>query len=148
MYPIEDIFYQASTRGSRPVDSILDGKIEFRQSNERTGDSITEIGDALSSASYIAGSGDLGYASSVVSLIGGLQLHRASNAKPRADTRYWSGLPDRVHLFTYDSTVEGADAVDVQYLDKNGAPIPGANVTLKRHGNAGKCGLVWAVTPS
>lgn len=148
MYPIEDIFYQASTRGSRPVDSILDGKIEFRQNNERAGDDITGIGDALGATSFIAGSSDLGYASSVVSLIGGLQLHRASNAKPRADTRYWSGLPDRVHLFTYDSLVEGTADAKIQYLNKNGEPISGANISAGRHEDAGKCGLIWVVSPS
>jgi hypothetical protein len=97
-------------------------------------------------ASYITGSDDLGYASSVISLIGGLQLQRASNAKPRADTRYWSGLPDRVHVYTYNSQEIGKQDVVVHYLDKSGNPGVIENKIVSREAEGSKCGLVWALS--
>lgn len=139
----EDIFYQASTRGSRPVDNILDGKINYRTSEEKTGDQFREAGDNLAAASLLAGSSELGYAGSAISLLGGVKYLSASNAKPRADTRYWTGLPDKIHFFTYDSRSSEAPEYTLKYLDKTGTEIPEFSETFTNDRSSNGCDVQW-----
>jgi hypothetical protein len=40
---IEDIFYQASTRGGRPFDSILAGKAQFKDGANIVGENLTQV---------------------------------------------------------------------------------------------------------
>jgi hypothetical protein len=145
---IEDIYFQASTRGARPVDRILEGKIKYKKVREKSGTQIANIGNDLHTASILSGSGTLGYVSSGVSILGALQLFSAQNVKPRADTRYWTGLPDMIHIFTYNSKLQGAGDISVQYLDKSGQPIPDMAVNIPRTADKKGRGLIWVVSQS
>lgn len=95
-YPIEDIFFQASTRGGRPVDRIIKGKVEFRDKSLAVGSSLTSASTmaaiASSPGSDVAGVG------AVLGGVGGIATLMAVNTKTRADTRYWQNLPDTVHI--------------------------------------------------
>mgnify|MGYP001346257334 CR=1 FL=1 len=102
MYPIEDIYRQAATRGGRPVDKILDGKVFYMRKG-------MEIGSILSEASTVAtmfttlasgGGGGLEYIGGALSVAGGVTTLVSMNIKTHADTRYWNNLPDGVHIFT------------------------------------------------
>lgn len=104
MYPMEDIFWQASSRGGRPVDSIIEGKAQFMKDSANFGGRLTDV----SNTAIIVGGGlgsnaaaDIGAA---FSLIGVSALAISTKTKPRADTRYWQSLPDLVHIYTYDSS--------------------------------------------
>ena len=43
LYPMEDIYYQAATRGGRPVDQILKGKAKFRDTTVAVRNRIHEL---------------------------------------------------------------------------------------------------------
>jgi hypothetical protein len=92
LYPIEDIFYQASTRGGRAVDKILEGKVQFRDTSGAVGSAMTQTAVALGQAGGSAGA--------IVGGVGAVASLMAANAKPRADTRAWSSLPDLIHVAT------------------------------------------------
>ncbi|HBC20010.1 MAG TPA: hypothetical protein DC022_14990, partial [Alcanivorax sp.] len=45
LYPAEDVFFQASTRGGRAVDRIIEGKVQFKQTTGNVGDAMTSLSD-------------------------------------------------------------------------------------------------------
>lgn len=117
LYFIEDIYWQASSRGGRPVDSIIEGKAQFKQRAEDVGTALSSIGNTA--MVYSAGSTSGTNVSAAISLIGVASTVMSANAKPRADIRYWTNLPDRVHVMTYDSAKISEDA-EFAYFDEQG----------------------------
>ncbi len=110
LYPIEDIFYQATTRGGREIDKILQGKANFRQT-------AGGISATLATGSTVVsrmGGGDaiagIGAGLAVVSAIA------AFSSKPKADTRTWMSLPDTIHVATLSSKKQSTDTALVRYF--------------------------------
>jgi hypothetical protein len=101
LYPIEDIFWQASTRGGREIDQILEGDV---------GSTLTDGATALSALGGSAGlAGGMGAIGAIASLI-------SMSAKARADTRAWGSLPDRVHVATFNGAKLGTSALTLRYM--------------------------------
>ena len=114
LYPIEDIYWQASTRGGREIDQVLEGHVRFKN---RTGD----VGSALTQgATAFSGMGGGGDVAAGIGAIGAIASLISTSAKARADTRTWSSLPDRVHVATFQSKKLGTDAPTVGYLAGEG----------------------------
>ena len=95
LYPIEDIWWQAATRGGRLVDRINHGKLEFRNHLEDLGSALTAASIAVinlgdGDAATIAGAG--------TALVGSAALIAAARVDASADDRYWDNLPDAVHV--------------------------------------------------
>jgi len=116
-FPMEDIFYQASTRGGRAIDKILQGKAQLKQG-------VGGAGSVLSDTSVLVS--DVAGVSDVTAVIGGVSavlLVVSSNAHPQADVRTWSSLPDTVHVLTFASKGK-PPALTARFL-KDDAPAPG-----------------------
>jgi tetratricopeptide (TPR) repeat protein len=142
----EDIFFQASTRGGRQVDRILEGKVQFRNNTARAGGALTELGDAFSDVALATNDSQAGDLGAALSVVGSMQLLVAQNAKPRADTRYWSGLPDGIHVLTYSSAEHGTGPVEITYFDAKGTPLPDLKQVVGRIDTGKGAGLVWAIS--
>lgn len=110
LYPIEDIYFQATTRGGREIDKILKGKAEFRQT---AGGVSTFLADSSVAFSQLGGSGSIAGAAAGIGVIAAIA---AFKAKPKADTRQWTSLPDTVHVETFSSKKIGASEATVRYL--------------------------------
>lgn len=110
LFPIEDIYYQATTRGGREIDKILKGKAEFRATG--TGISTT-LADSSVAFAQMGGSTAIAGAGAGLSAIAAMV---AFKSKPRADTRTWSSLPDTVHVWTFSSKSQPAAQGVVHYL--------------------------------
>lgn len=145
-YPMEDIFFQASTRGGRQVDRILAGKVQFRNDTARMGGAIADAGMAFNDLALATNNSDVSDIAATLSVVGSMQLLVAQNARARADTRYWSGLPDGVHVFTYSSATYGAGPVEITYFDSRGAALPELTQTVSRIDTGKGAGLIWAVS--
>jgi hypothetical protein len=111
--PLEDLFYQASTRGERVVDRINQGKAVYKSGwtdgsstvanlanqmnllNNMTRDYselyALENGVDMAPVHVNVNFGNFALAASMVSMM-------AAKIKPRADNRTWSNLPDTVHV--------------------------------------------------
>lgn len=96
-YRMEDIYWQASTRGGREVDKILQGKAQFKAGTGAVGSALA---DGVGAYNDIAGASTAGAA---VGAVAGVFLMVSSSTRPQADTRYWSSLPDAVHVLTFAS---------------------------------------------
>ncbi|EME71078.1 hypothetical protein H261_04932 [Paramagnetospirillum caucaseum] len=152
---LEDIFRQASTRGGRPFDSILEGKAEYKDTADTVGN-VALIGAAVAAKVATerprrretkeqrevrqqaqAGAAMIGLGLAVV---GGLSKLFAHSIEAQADTRYWDNLSDRVQGLTL-ALPDKVATLSVEFQSPGGAPLEAVESPILR---AGKCGLVWA----
>jgi tetratricopeptide (TPR) repeat protein len=105
LYPMEDVFWQASSRGGRPVDKIIEGKASFKKTAQNFGSGLSNIANDAMILSGGLGSTSGTNLSAAFSLVGVASMALSANTKPRADTRYWNNLPDLVHVKTFNSKV-------------------------------------------
>jgi tetratricopeptide (TPR) repeat protein len=90
--PAESLWVQATTRGSREVDSILAGKARFKQGTE-----TAAVGLAMGAvvASHHRNSE---IATGVLAGLALLSAGVSAATTPEADIRTWSNLPDKIYL--------------------------------------------------
>lgn len=86
-----DVSYQATTRGGRQVDQILNGKASFKTAASTVAD-LGNLGMQLA-----AGSGDFGNTFGASAAVGIGAAILGGLTKPKADIRSWDNLPDRIH---------------------------------------------------
>ncbi len=100
-YPMEDIYWQATTRGGRAVDRILEGKAIFQKRTRQIGTTLTSAGafTALLAGHNQMDGATLGVAAGLGAL-GAVSTIASINTRPHADVRYWKNLPDTVHVLT------------------------------------------------
>lgn len=141
LLPMESIYWQASTRGGRPIDSILEGQIRFKQNTQKTAQAVSGVvGEA---STYAALYGESGGALAAVAAVAGIAALVSNQMTARADDRYWNNLPDMVHVYTMPLP-EGVKEVQLEFLDVSGKVIEDLSqqqpIRLDKHGN----GIVWA----
>lgn len=121
LWPMESIYWQASTRGGRPIDGILEGQIQFKQTTTTAASTVAGI--ASESSVYAPLFGASGAAFAGVAGVAGLASLATSGITARADNRYWNNLPDMVHVLTLPKP-DGADQVAIEFLDRHGRILP------------------------
>ncbi|MDX1803177.1 MAG: hypothetical protein R3292_03795 [Alcanivorax sp.] len=124
LYPAEDVFFQASTRGGRGVDRIIDGKVQFKQATGNTGDAMT----SLSQNSLITGvatgiGGGISAGFSAITAMGVAAQGMSARTRTRVDTRYWNNLPDTVHLGSARLSAQ-TRGITVTFTNKAGVTQP------------------------
>lgn len=136
---LENIFFQASSRGGREFDSVLQGKAQFKQGANVVGD-VAAVGAAVAAtrASYTGNRNDAA-AAGVLLLLAVAAKAAAEAAEPDADTRYWDNLPDRIHAATVKLPAS-VDRLSVDFLAPDGAVLRTKEAKVVRAGN---CGLAW-----
>lgn len=122
----ESIYFQASSRGGRPVDSIIEGKVSFKSQAASTGEVLSDVGSTAMHVSALGGSSGMQNAGLAIGAVGLFSTMAAVNARTEADTRYWSNLPDRVHVYTtyIDYGKQPDNTVEITVSDKQGKPLP------------------------
>lgn len=143
LYPMEDLFHQATHRGTRAIDRIIDGKVAFRDS---TGDAGEALGRVASEGSVISAAmgGGGGAALGGVAAIGAIASLLSANVKPAADVRYWSNLPETLHVATLRTT--GPSEVAVKLLDDKGAAVASDALVVRQWTDPRGNRLVWIKT--
>ncbi|MGB1949957.1 MAG: hypothetical protein ACPHQ9_04235 [Marinobacter sp.] len=130
VYPMEDIYFQASTRGGRAIDRIVEGQVQYKTTTRDIGTNLSSVSQnsLLAGASASAG-GVLGAGFAAISLVSVAAQGMSAAANVRADIRYWEALPDTLHIIPVRA--EPGQQVTVRFLDKNGQPIPGLTDTTE-----------------
>lgn len=141
----ESLYYQASTRGGRPVEYLLAGKASFRDGAKTAADTGSALAAAgLLNANVQANAGHyqsalnssyFSLASSLFSLASSAVEHSTT---PAADTRAWDSLPGTLWLATPQ-----LDANGIEHLRVSDASSPAAAVAPQVVGHAGKCSVAW-----
>lgn len=140
----EDLFYQASTRGGRPVDRLIAGKVAFQQVTGNIGEALGTLASEGSVISSAYGGGH-GNALGAVAAVGAIASLVSVNVKPRADVRYWNNLPETLHIgaVTYRGLPEN---VTITLFDEQGQPVPAESVRIQKWIDKRGNGLVWIKT--
>jgi len=112
-----DINFQATTRGGRKFDAIMNGKVNFKS----TMNSVSNV--AATATSLL--SDQLGVAGSVLGLLGAFGAGAAADAtKTQVDVRYWDSLPDTIFLTTGKSAVAAKAAPQTAAKGKGKGKAP------------------------
>jgi len=123
-----NIYYQATTRGGRAMDGILNGKAAWKDTTGTIGSSAMQVGlqQGGEAGLYLAAAG------AIFSMF-------SSAMKVDADIRQWDSLPDSVALST--AKADGDFTATVNYISANGTlDLP---PTGMMKASKGKCGIVW-----
>ncbi len=143
LLPVEDIYWQASTRGGRAVDRIIKGKVNFAESSRDVGDALAKTGNRLVEWSAISDSGSaLQDAGTALSVIGLAAKIMAIKVETKADTRYWKSLPNTVHVSSLNRL--NVNDVKVDVLDKFGNVIKVKSLKTNIYKPKEGYTLVWA----
>jgi len=140
---MEDVAWQAMTRGGRQVDKILQGKVQFRSSNERSGTVLTDIASEMLLRSPAGGTSGavMDGVGAALGLVGVVQLALSARTKPHADTRYWDNLPDAVHVAALTLPPGKHDLV-LSYSDAYGQQVSAGNASVSIP-SVGMKRIVW-----
>jgi len=134
-----NVFWQASTRGGRPVDAILDGKAQFKSTTATVADVGAETANAFLQSASFTGNTDMlvvGAASAIISL--GASIF-SDMTTPEADTRYWDNLPGSIAVGTATMSDSALEA-------RATFTYPSGKQTSREvalSSDAGSCQLVW-----
>ena len=114
----EDIWFQASTRGGRQIQAILDGKAEFKEGMNTAGAIGIGSGLGMMNAGSRYNDNNMAAAGAIV-LLAGLMAHAAAAATtPEADLRFWDNLPDNLHFATLRIPVGEVSATMTDSMNK------------------------------
>lgn len=139
----ESLYYQASTRGGRPVEFLLQGKANFRDGAKTAAD----IGSTVAAVSLInadlqqrTGNMQAAMNSSYLSLAGSLVGLFSSaveqSTTPAADTRAWDSLPSSIWLATPRVETQAMAQLQAQ-------PDGSAGHAPQLVGRHARCSVAW-----
>jgi tetratricopeptide (TPR) repeat protein len=144
LYAMEDLYEQATHRGERAIDRIIDGKVTFQKTAATVGDVAGTIASEGSVIAAALGNGNGGSALGGLAAVGAIASLVAVNVKPRADVRYWSNLPESLHF----AALPLADLSDVAFTlqDEAGQPVATDGAAVHRFTDRRGNRLVWIKT--
>ena len=91
---MEDVYYQASTRGGRAMDAILKDKAVFKDVTRKSSDFAFDMANEMSRSS----SGQSAEAAAVMQLAALAFLLVSESTRAEVDVRYWEMLPNELHM--------------------------------------------------
>jgi len=117
-YPVEDIFWQATTRGGRQFDHILKGTAVFKKKAYAAGSALSDVAanTIIASTIFENSASELQGIGAGIGLISVISQVASVKARAEADTRYWDNLPDAVHVATC-KLAPGNYNIEVIFLD-------------------------------
>jgi len=142
-FAMEDLYVQATHRGARAIDRIIDGKVSFQKATGAVGEAAATLASegALLNAALDGGAGralgGVAAAGAIVALV-------SANVKPRADVRYWANLPESLHVATLGAGA--APLGDVRLLDEAGRPVASDELGRQEWTDPKGRRLVWIKT--
>ena len=160
LVPAADLYTQASTRGGRAIDGILNGKAQFKAGLETTSTVVTAVGTSFAQQM----GGNALYAQGIGAAINLF----SKSVRPAADVRMWDSLPSSILVGTtrWGAPPAAAPAAKGKARGKP-APkpsvmaqdwsMPPVSMSYRRDAamldvagikpmaaSAGRCGIVWA----
>ena len=126
--PVDDVNFQATTRGGRVMDHILGNKAVFKDTADTVGDAAILGGAVLA----VAGQGRKSAADeagAALVLAGLASKLLAAATMPQADTRAWDNLPQFLS-FVQLRLPPGDHTAVVEFLGPNAQPLPDRTKTI------------------
>lgn len=121
--PLDDLAFQATTRGGRVMDHILGNKVVFREAAQDVGQAAVIAGAAVlagGDGENSEGRRNLGYGLIAAGVLAGIV---AQATETRADTRTWDNLPQYLAYAPLDLPA-GDHPARLEFLDGKGRAVP------------------------
>ncbi|WP_051237381.1 hypothetical protein [Ottowia thiooxydans] len=133
-----DLGFQATTRGGRPIDAVLDGKAAFKDGAQSTANVAGAVGAAAMDIGLASGNNNAA-GLGLLGLFAGLVAQGvAASTQTQADIREWEQLPATVWLGTAADKTEAGLAAMVETEGGSAQPV-----TLTRLADTPSCQLYW-----
>ena len=137
--PVEDVYYQATTRGSRPIDRIIQGKVKFKENTKTAGQTLSTIGEYGMMATVVLAqlnknsTSSFALASGSLAVLGSTFQFISLKTTVKADTRNWRNLPELIHSKTL-RLPEGKHSLKFNFYDQNGSLLSSStqNVNIQK----------------
>ena len=140
-----DVGFQATTRGGRPIDAVLNGKASFKEGAQNIANVAGTVGAVSMDAAMMSGNSDMA-AIGMIGMFAGLAAQGvASSTQAQADIREWEQLPGQVWLAT--GATKQIDAETTVAVEVAGSPVP-TNLPVSRLVDTPRCQLYWGRTLS
>ncbi len=123
--PVDDVGFQATTRGGRLMDHILANKAVFKSTTDTAGNAAIMSGAILAGTGHRSGTAadEIGAGLMVAGLVSKLI---SAAATPEADTRAWDNLPQFI-TFAQLALPAGPHTATIEFIGQDGKPV--ANLT-------------------
>lgn len=137
---VGDVTWQGMTRGGRPIQGILDGKAQFKDTSATVGTVAMNVGTNAALLGALTDNKDMMGLGAFSGLIGLAATIASEAATPAADTRYWANLPH--DLWIRPATPLTAATPDASVTFRR---ADGTNVELKAQTwpAKGQCQVQW-----
>lgn len=133
-----DLGFQATTRGGRPIDGVLNGKASFKEGAQGVATVASAVGDIGLLAAASTGNRDMAGLGMLGMFAGLIAQGVANSTQAQADIREWEQLPATVWLGTGSQKTTAA-SLSVA-LDTGGTV---SQMTAARLVNTPSCQLYW-----
>ncbi len=143
---LEDILFQASTRGGRFIDGIVEGKARFKDAAGTTGDVLIVGGIGGAQVAGVSQDRDMALVAAGLLVAGLIAKGIESSVEAGADTRYWDNLPGKVFGLTA-AMGDGIKEVPAEFVNTLGDVEPHKSKSVPLVGK-GRCRLAWARSDS
>lgn len=140
-----DLYFQASTRGGRQFDGVLNGKAQWKDGVKSVGEVSTAVGEVALVAGLLGNNNHMANLGIFGSLFGLVAQASANQMEPAADTRSWRSLPRNISLAS--ATIKDNNVMpklSLSYNNTSGEVIK----PITFMGQNGSCGMAWARTRS
>ena len=128
--PIDDLVFQATTRGGREMDYILDNKVVFKTTSANVGAGL------LTAAAITASAQDGAPIAGALLILGGAAYGLAYLANPACDVRTWWNLPQYLSFESFQLN-PGEHVVQVDFFDAKNKKVDFLSQTRKVSINPG-----------
>jgi tetratricopeptide (TPR) repeat protein len=133
-----NIGFQATTRGGRPIDSVLNGKASFKDGAQNVADVANTMGAVGLGVAMGTGNSDAAGLGLLGMFAGMVAQSVAASTQTHADIREWEQLPDTIWLATAPEKIDGELSAQLHAGDS-----PATRATLTRLVDAPSCQLYW-----
>ena len=138
-----DVGFQATTRGGRPIDAVLNGKASFKEGAQGLSNAATTVGAVGMDVALMSGNRDAAAIGMIGMLAGAVAQGVSSSTQAQADIREWEQLPGHIWLGT--AGAKKASAATNVTLETGGAA---STMPVARLVNTQRCQLYWGRTLS
>lgn len=111
--PMEDIFWQATTRGGREIDLINEGKAVFKENTEEFADTMIDVAAAASYSSLLTDNSDMANLGAASAALGLVSMFMSAQTKPAADLRTIH-TPGLIFIGTGKLNARNLDKYDIE----------------------------------
>ena len=117
---VGDVYYQATTRGGRKMDSILKGKVQFKNDSAQTAQALGVTSLAILNQGNQSNDPDVRSAAAMMAagtaLAAGISSLMSQATNPAADVRHWSFLPNKISVYCLNLPV-GHHKIEIMSAD-------------------------------